>query len=394
MGQTTTVGQPGSGDWTRHPAVRALAVLALLYVFLVGVNGLGDGFKSLSSGVLEDFFEATENPFFALMVGILATTLVQSSSVTTSLIVALVAAPDNPLPIANAIPMVMGANIGTTVTNTIVALAHMGRKTEFRRAFAVATCHDFFNYMAVAVLLPLELWTGYLRKTAESLTSLFTGFGGAKYDSPIKGVVKAGVRPIKDLLAAVTGGGGSGHLEAILLIAVSGLLIFLALGFLVRVMRSTMQARVEGAVGRALSRNVLIGMAVGIVVTVMVQSSSITTALLVPLAGAGLLTLEQAFPITIGANIGTTVTAFLAAMAVTGANASAGITIALVHLLFNLSGTLLIYPIKRIRELPLMAARRLSYAAMESRKLALVYVVVLFYGIPTLFAVLNRVLRK
>ena len=400
MGQTTTVGQPGSGDWTRHPAVRALAVLALLYVFLVGVNGLGDGFKSLSSGVLEDFFEATENPFFALMVGILATTLMQSSSVTTSLIVALVAAPDNPLPIANAIPMVMGANIGTTVTNTIVALAHMGRKTEFRRAFAVATCHDFFNYMAVVVLLPLELWTGYLRKTAESLTSLFTGFGGAKYDSPIKGAVKAGVRPIKDLLAAVTGGGGGGdgagggHLEAILLIAVSGLLIFLALGFLVRVMRSTMQARVEGAVGRALGRSVLIGMAVGIVVTVMVQSSSITTSLLVPLAGAGLLTLEQAFPITIGANIGTTVTAFLAAMAVTGANASAGITIALVHLLFNLSGTLLIYPIKRIRELPLMAARRLSYAAMESRKLALVYVVVLFYGIPTLFAVLNRVLRK
>ena len=82
----------------------------------------------LGRDLLEGFFAATENPFIGLMVGILATTLVQSSSVTTSMIVGLVAAPENPLPLANAVPMVMGANIGTTATNTIVALAHMGRR--------------------------------------------------------------------------------------------------------------------------------------------------------------------------------------------------------------------------------------------------------------------------
>jgi solute carrier family 34 (sodium-dependent phosphate cotransporter) len=80
---------------------------------------LGTGFKSLSQGVLDSFFAATENPFVGLMIGILATTLVQSSSVTTSTIVGLVAAPLNPLPLANAVPMIMGANIGTTVTNTM-----------------------------------------------------------------------------------------------------------------------------------------------------------------------------------------------------------------------------------------------------------------------------------
>ena len=148
-----------------HPFVRAVVVLSLLFMFLVGVNGLGDGFKSLGRNFLDAFFTATENPFIGLMVGLLATSLVQSSSVTTSLVVALVAAPENPLPIANAVPMIMGANIGTTVTNIIVSLAHMGRKEEFRRAFVVATCHDFFNYMAVALLLPLELLTGYLQKT-------------------------------------------------------------------------------------------------------------------------------------------------------------------------------------------------------------------------------------
>ena len=376
-------------SWRTHPAVRLLMILALLYVFLLGVNGLGDGFNSLGKGVLDAFFQATENPFIALMVGVLATTLVQSSSVTTSLIVGLVAAPVSPLPIANAIPMVMGANIGTTVTNTIVSMAHMGRKEEFRRAFAVATCHDFFNFITVAVLLPLELWTGYLQRAAELLTGLFTGFGGADYDSPIKGAIKAGTKPIKAVIESLTGGG---QLGAVLLIVVSAALIFMALGLLVKVMRSAMQAHVEGAVSRVLDRNVLLAMAVGIIVTVMVQSSSITTALLVPLAGAGLLTLEHAFPITIGANIGTTITAFLAALAVTGANAAAGITIALVHLLFNLSGTLLVYPVKRIRKIPLAAARWLANVAVNNRRWALIYVLVLFYGLPALFAVLNQVL--
>jgi len=125
-----------------------------------------------------------------------------------------------------------------------------------------------------------------------------------------------------------------------------------------------------------------------------VQSSSITTSLLVPLAGAGLLTLSRAFPITIGANIGTTVTALLAALAATGENAPAAITIALVHLLFNVSGTILIYPVKQIRNVPLMAARMLANLAVRSRKWALLYVFVLFYLLPGFIATLNALLNK
>ncbi len=176
-----------------HPVARAAAVVALLFLFLLGVNGLSDAFRSLGGGVIDSFFAATRNPFMGLMVGILATTLLQSSSVTTSLIVGLVAAPVNPLPIANAVPMVMGANIGTTVTNTIVSMAHMGRKQEFYRAFSVATCHDFFNYMAVLILLPLEMATGYLQRMATAISSTLTSFGGMEYDSPIKGALKAGL---------------------------------------------------------------------------------------------------------------------------------------------------------------------------------------------------------
>lgn len=371
-----------------HPLTRTAVVLGLLFVFLLGVNGLGDGFKALGSNTLEIFFAATSNPFIGLMVGILATTLVQSSSVSTSLIVGLVAAPVSPLPLANAIPMIMGANIGTTVTNTLVSLGHIRRPEEFRRAFAVATCHDFFNFIAVALLLPLELATGLLGRSASALTGLLTGFTGVEYESPLKDALKAALGPIKDGLAAVA----PERMAGILLILISGGLIYAALTMLVRVMRSAVQTRVESMVTRGLEKNSLIGIVVGIVVTVMVQSSSITTALLVPLAGAGLLNVTQAFPVTVGANLGTTVTALLAALAASGPNARFGLTIALVHLLFNLSATGLIFPVRRIRNIPVLAAEWLASVAVKSRRWAVLYVMLLFYGVPALFALLNQIL--
>jgi len=368
--------------------VRVALALGLLFLFLVGVKGFGDGFKLLGRDLLDAFFTATANPFVGLAVGVLATTLVQSSSVTTSMIVGLVASPENPLPIANAVPMIMGANIGTTVTNTIVSLAHMGHKDEFRRAFAVATCHDFFNLISVAVLLPLELATGFLERTAGALTELVSDLGGGAYDSPIEAAIKVGLSPAKSLARALS---SSEQGQGTVLILVSGMLIVGALLLLVRTMKALMQHRVEEAVHRFLGARSVLGIAIGVVVTVMVQSSSITTALLVPLAGAGMITIQQAFPITVGANIGTTVTALLASLAVSGVNAAEGVHIALVHLLFNLSGTLLVYVSPWTRRLPIAAAEWLAVQAVRSRRWALLYVAVLFYVLPALLAVVyNR----
>ncbi len=373
-------------SWTEHPLVRAAVVVGLLYLFLVGVRLLGSGFRELSEGAADSFLTATENPFVGLMIGILATSLVQSSSVTTAMIVGLVAAPENPLPVADSIPMIMGANIGTTVTNTVASIAHIGRKEEFRRAFAVATVHDFFNYMAVLVLLPLELFTGVLQKSAVALTSILPLREGSDFESPIKTAIEAGETLIRVVLDAllpteqwIAGG----------LIVMSGLLIFSTLFGIVRVMRSSMLSRIESLVSRALARNAIIAIGVGIVATVMVQSSSITTSLLVPLAGAGVLKLEHAFPVTLGANVGTTVTALLAALAATGVNATAGLTIALVHLLFNVSAMIVIYPFEPARRIPIRLARWLADAAVKSRALAIFYVIGLFYLIPVLFAVLT-----
>jgi sodium-dependent phosphate cotransporter len=368
---------------------RIATVLFLLFAFLVGINGMSAGFKMLGKDVLGAFFAATENPFVGLVVGILSTSLVQSSSVTTSMIVAMVAAPENPLPIANAVPMVMGANIGTTVTNAIVSLGHMGRKEEFRRAFAVATCHDFFNLTAVVLLLPLEMATGFLQRTAGYYSSLLGGVGGVTYESPLHAAIKSGAEPLEWLAQGVFSSQGA---QAALLIALSAGTIFLALAFLVRVLKSIMKTRVEVYLSRALGGNALIGLLVGVVVTASVQSSSITTSLLVPLGAAGILKTYQAFPITLGANVGTTVTALLASLAVAGVNAHAGVQIALVHTLFNVVGMTVLYPYGPLRKFPIRAAKWLARVAVESRTWAIVYILVQFYVLPALLIYVSKLL--
>ncbi len=373
-------------DASRADAVRAgIAILALLFVFLAGIRGLGDGFKLLGGDLLQAFFTATENPFIALMVGVLTTTLVQSSSVTTSMVVGLVAAPENPLPLANAVPMIMGANIGTTVTNTIVSIAHMGRPDEFRRAFAVATCHDFFNFLSVLVLLPAEIATGFLSKMASALADRLPAFGGGDIDSPVAAALKLVLAPVR--------AGAEWTFEApqgqgALLVLVSGALIFGSLMLIVRALHSALLSKAERMVRAALGSSAAVAILIGCALTAMVQSSSITTSLLVPLAAVGVITLPQAFPVTIGANLGTTITALLASLAVSGPNAQAGVEIALTHLGFNVAGTLLIYPWRSARNLVLAGVERFATLASESRLLAVAYLLVLFYGLPALAAAL------
>ena len=368
---------------------RLVTVLLLLFAFLVGVKGLGEGFKLLGGYFLQLIFTTADNPFIGLVVGILATTIVQSSSVTTSMIVGLVAAPESPLPLSNAVPMIMGANIGTTVTATVVSLAHMGRREEFERAFPVAVCHDVFNYVTVLLLLPLELTTGFLQRIAVGLGTLLEGVGGFDYAGPFAATLSATLGPVEQLAAWLF---PAAQAQGIALIAFAGGLIFTSLFLLVKVLRSLVRTRVELLVTNVLGSSAVLSMLVGVAVTVMVQSSSITTSLLVPLGAAGLLRLEQALPITIGANIGTTVTALLAALAVSGPNAIVGLEIALVHLMFNLTGTVMIYPLKVTRSVPLRLARHLTTLALRSRKLTLFWVAVLFYGVPALLLFVNRLL--
>ncbi|MGD2114225.1 MAG: Na/Pi symporter, partial [Acidobacteriota bacterium] len=122
-------------SWRRRVGRVALLAL-LLFAFFVGLDMMGLAFKLFGKGLAQEMIARTANPFVGLLVGILATSLVQSSSTTTSMTVGLVAA--GALTIDGAIPIIMGANIGTSVTNTLVSLGHVTRREEFKRAFAGA----------------------------------------------------------------------------------------------------------------------------------------------------------------------------------------------------------------------------------------------------------------
>ena len=358
------------------PAARAVLVVSLLYLFLVGVKMLEGGVKLLGSDTAGGLFDGITNPVAALFVGILATVLVQSSSVTTATIVGLVAA--GQLDIGIAVYMIMGANIGTTVTNTIVSLAHARKSEEFKLAFSAATMHDFFNLMAVIVFLPLEYFTGFLLNTATWLTDLLPVGKDATFNSPIKGAVKWGANLIEGVFERFI---ENPTTLGITFIVVGIIIIFITLMYITKNMRLLIAARIENSINAALAKSALVGMGVGVLVTISVQSSSITTSILVPLVASGILLLRNAYPITLGANIGTTVTALLAALA-TGA--ASGMTIALVHLLFNVFAILLIYPIAKIRYIPVILAEKLADVAATKKWVAIAYVGGMFILIPIL----------
>jgi solute carrier family 34 (sodium-dependent phosphate cotransporter) len=360
------------------PLMRAALVVVLLYAFLVGVGLLESGISALGEGFATGLLENVANPVSGLFAGILFTVLVQSSSVSTSTIVGLVGA--GTLPVSLAVPMIMGANIGTTVTNTLAALGNIRRSEEFRRGFAGATVHDFFNVLAVSVLLPLELLTGFLTDSAEWLTSRLRGTEVSEIgQSPIRTAVKYPVGLIESLLDGDPIGGA---LAGILFLTGGLALIFLALGLITKNMRQLVAGGVERAMNRIVGRGGgAMGILVGIAVTVAVQSSTITTSILVPLVAAGILTLPNAYPITLGANVGTTITALLASLAVLRPE---GLTIALVHTLFNLTALAVIYPIKQVRLLPVRMAEKLASLAVSHRSVVVGYVLGLFLVVPLL----------
>lgn len=355
-----------------------VAVAALVYLLICAVGMIGGGFKAAAGGQAKELFAFATNPFAGLVVGTVATALIQSSSTVTSIIVGLVA---GGLPVEVAVPMVMGANIGTSITNTIVSLGHVRAKDEFRRAFAAATVHDFFNLMSVVIFLPLEMAFGLLQKTGSALAGLFVGSGEASMSG--LNFVKAATAPVVDASKHLFIGNFGDVTGGVILILFGIALIFLAIAYVGKLLKQLMVGRAKQIMHTAIGRGPVSGIASGTLVTVLVQSSSTTTSLMVPLAGSGSFGLRQIYPFTLGANIGTCITALLAATAVSG-NANAALQIAFIHLAYNVLGVLVIFGLPFLRFLPVRAAEWLGATAAENKLAALAYILGVFFIIPGL----------
>lgn len=355
-----------------------VAIATLVYLLISSVGMIGAGFKGATKGQASDLFQFATNPFTGLIIGILATAMIQSSSTVTSIIVGLVA---GGLPVETAVPMIMGANIGTTITNTIVSLGHVRKKKEFRRAFASATVHDFFNVMAVVIFLPIEIIFHPLSKVGGFFAEMFVG----GENMSVKGLnfIKPATKPVIELFTSISNA-LSEDIASYLLIFFGIGIIFLAITVIGKLLKKLMVGRAKVIMHNAIGKGPVTGIFSGAVITVLVQSSSTTTSLMVPLAGTGVFRLKQIYPFTLGANIGTTITALLAATAISGETAVFALQIALVHLIYNTSAVLLIYGIKNVRVLPIRGALWIARTASENKMIALFYIVGVFFIIPAL----------
>jgi sodium-dependent phosphate cotransporter len=354
-----------------------IGIIALVYLLIVAVGTISFGFKSTTGDRAQELFQFATNPLAGLIVGTLTTALIQSSSTVTSVIVGLVA---GGLPVTVAVPMVMGANIGTTITNTLVSLGHIRNQEEFRSAFAAATIHDFFNLICVLIFLPLEITTHFLEKFA----SYFANFWINRASTSLNGfdLIQTATAPFINLLKATTEVFPK-PFDSIALIVIGLGLIFVSILYMGKLLKLAIARRAKVLLRSAIGRGSFAGILSGAIVTMLVQSSSTTTSLIVPLAGTGLLTLEEVYPFTLGANIGTCVTALIAATAVLD-NHLAALQIAMVHLLFNVTGVTLIYGTPFLRNLPILAAQTLAKIASQRKYIAFVYILSVFFLVPTI----------
>jgi len=439
-------------------------VLFFLYFFLLGLNLLGTAAKILGGCTAGALFGDDTNPVAGVMVGILCTVLMQSSSSTTSIVVSLVGAGSVTVKIG--IYMVMGANIGTSVTNTIVAMGHLGDGDELERAFAGATCHDMFNFLAVGILFPVELITGYLRHLTGAMVPDERSGAGDKWEGPVKKIVsplsnviiKANKSVTKDIandkgncdyggkFYPVTCLGNEVGYEACVpsksckadkdtgvvldedgaecpkvgLITCDksagcpaffqngasrrddeisgGVVFFIAIVILVccliglvTILQKMLMGVSTRIIYKATSINGYLAMLIGSGITILVQSSSITTSALTPFVGMGALRLEQMFPLTLGANIGTTVTGLLASLVSDGVSA---LQVALAHLFFNISGIIIWYPIPFMRNVPLDMAKTLGKATRIWKGFPILYICVIFLLIPLVLYGLSSLFQQ
>ncbi len=386
MSVSTTLEQSqrtASANWPQW-----VTVVGLIYLLLVAVGMISSGFNTATGGHAKELFAFAGNPLTGLVIGIVATALIQSSSTVTSIIVGLVA---GGLPVQIAIPMVMGANIGTTITNTIVSLGHVRQGEEFKRAFAAATVHDFFNLISVAIFLPLEMMFGILQKAGGALGNVMIHGDSMsiKGFNFLKPMIKP---PIKALQSGLGNLGLSDVIVGSLLIMLGIGMIFFVITFIGKLLKVLMVGRAKDILHRAVGRGPISGIATGTAVTVFVQSSSTTTSLIVPLAGAGVFSLRQVYPFTLGANIGTCITALLAATAVTGANAIFALQVALVHLIYNILGVIVIYGIPILRNIPLYAAETLADMATRNKLYVALYIACVFLLIPLVLIGISQAL--
>jgi sodium-dependent phosphate cotransporter len=367
---------------------RTLIVLSVFFIFFLSVVTIGDAMKQLSEGKGRELIKTVHNPIVGLFVGLLVTSLIHSSAATVSIVVTLVAG--GTLELAYAVPIVMGAEIGTTVTNTMVSLTQMGRKEEFRRAMSGAMVHDMFNVLTVLCLFPLELATHFIQYTATKMAEVIQSLGGLNW-----GGLKKAFMPLADACLDAGKSVFPDPWSYIVVAVLAVVVLCMALFVIVRIMRRLAEGRFETLFDKYVGKYPYRALFLGAVMTAVIQSSSVVTSTIVPIVGAGVLTLEQIYPVVLGANIGTTATAVLIALALTVAGKPpVGLAIALVHTICHTLGVIIWFVIPGTKRVPISMAKYMGGVVTKRRFYAVVFTGTVFYLVPMLIILLYGLLRR
>ena len=360
--------------WLRSLQV-GLTIL-LIFIFLLALELITIGGKQLGENYAQEIIRITARPFPALFIGLLATAIIQSSSTITSSIVAMVAS--GILSLEAAIPMVMGSNIGTCVTSLIVALGNMGTPKAYKRGFSTASSHVIFNIVSALLFLPLEMKTGILGKISHYLAEKISSW------SPLG----QGWFLFHDLLLEPAAGfleSATFH-QPFLILPLSFILLFICIFSLTALFRFLISG--EPGIKRvtAALRNPGLSLFSGIGLTAAIHSSSVTTSMAVMLAATEKVSPKKLFPFVMGANMGTTVTALIAAIG----RSEAALAIAICHFLFNFLGVLIFFPFPAIRKMLYQMAKWSGVMAMRYLWFAFAWILMLFFALPFLVIFLSE----
>ncbi len=359
---------------TRKIVQSIFYIIIVLALFLISIDLLVASLSHIGKDIIESILIITANPFVSLFVGLLITALIQSSSTTTSMVVAMVAS--GSLEMHRAIPIIMGANIGTTLTSNIVSLSFITKKKEFQRAFSTAVLHDQFNILVTIILFPLQYSYNFLGYISESITN-FIG------PSQLEGTLYTGTFPGRMILSEsiidLIGNPIITFFLAILLLFSS---IKLLTSFIYRIFIGSTKIKLENL----LFRNPFKSFGWGAGLTAMIQSSSVTTSFVVPIVATGKVRVKDIYPFIIGANIGTTVTALLAALF----KSPAAISVAIAHLMFNLIGGVIFLFIPGLNKLPLLIANYLGKLCFKYSVISVIYIIIIFFLLPFAFIYMTK----
>lgn len=342
--------------------------VALLYTFLLSLELLTRSISQLAGPLLTQVMQATANPLVGVCIGLLVTATLQSSSAVTSILVALVSA--GAITLDQAIPMVMGANIGTTFTVLLVALSHISSKKEFRKGAAAGLLHIFFNLGATLLLYPLEVSYHLLGHASQACAQLFHGLFGTDTGG-VGGFFSTLVAPIADRLVQSSEGSW-------LWVLISFSMLFGCILLFRTVFRILWMRDYERRLNDTIFSNPWLGLGWGAGLTAFIHSSTVTTTLCVPLAATGAVSPRKLVHFIIGANIGTTITALMAAVG----RSETALALAFSHFLFNFLAGAIVFAFPPVSRGLVESTRMLSRVFVKQRILALVFLVTFFFALP------------